>query len=149
MKKSIIYLGIALITFTNVISALGQQSHNNDGLTQIVQSNENVEGHVQGNDVTERNSNKAGNPVGIEPTTIEIPTYEKTITEIIAENNQIIENTIPFEETTEDYLANLSSDFYPLDNEKTMEDIILQDNQIIESPVVNYIQPIALEKPKK
>ncbi|UOK42378.1 MULTISPECIES: hypothetical protein [Flavobacterium] len=149
MKKSIIYLGIALVTFTNVISALGQQSQFKYSLTQIAQSNENSEGNVQGNDVTERKSNTDGNLVRIEPETIEIPTYKKNMAEIIAENNLIIENTIPSEETTEDYLANLSSDFYPLDNKKTMEEIILQDNQIIESPVVHYIQPIALEKPKK
>lgn len=154
MKKSVIYLGIALVTFTNVISALGQQSHDKESLMQIVQSNENLDGNVHGNDAVETNSSKDGNPAGLAPETIELPTYKKTTEEIIAENNLIIENSISSEEitnenTADDYMENLSTDFYPLNNEKTTEEIILQDMQITESPSIIYIQPATLKKSKK
>lgn len=154
MKKSIIYLGIALVTFTNVISALGQQSQFNESLTQIAQSNENSEGNVQHNESKERKSSKDKNPVRFNPETIEIQTYEKTIEEVIAENNLIIENTPLFEKSTEensaaDYQANVLIDFYPIYTEKTIEETIQQDRLITESPEVNYLPSSVLEKPKK
>ncbi|MEW5676186.1 hypothetical protein ABGT15_07720 [Flavobacterium enshiense] len=154
MKKSIIYLGIALVAFTNVISALAQQSITNDSSTQIVQSNENLEGSTSDASSKEKNTTGVGNPVRFEPETIEVPVYQKTMAEIIAENNQIIESNMPYEQTTDENRAtadtvNALIDFYPICTEKTMEEIILEGNQIIESPALNTIELLALEKPKK
>ena len=145
MKTSIIYLGIALVTFTNVISALGQQQHNEDCLTQVVQSHEGSKGS--------QTDKKEKTPIYFEPQIIEVPVYQKTMAEIIAENNQIIESTLIPEETKKeiayDDLLNFTIDNQPLVNEKTIEEVIEQNNQIIESPTSNKMYPIVLTKPKK
>lgn len=151
MKKSIIYLGIALLTFTNVITALAQQSFiKEEGLAQMTASNK-----IQSNNPFEkRNNDNSGNPVSKNEETVSIPTYQKTIEEIIAENNQIIESNLSTEEyleetNTEDFPIIITAEESPVDYEKVMKERILQDNQIIESQVLNAITPIVSGKSKK
>ena len=151
MKKSIIYLGIALLTFTNVITALAQQSFiKEEGLAQTTASNK-----IQSSNSFEKsNNNNSGNPVNKNEETVNIPTYQKTIEEIIAENNQIIESNLSTEEyleerNAEDFPIIISAEKSPVNYEKVMEERILQDSQIIESPVLNAITPIVSGKSKK
>jgi len=151
MKKSIIYFGIALLTITNVITALAQQSFvKGDSLTQTASSNVSLVGNAQSNrSIERRNSNNDGKPTAIDPEAIVATTYQKTMEEIIAENNQIIESTISTEQFVEDNQINIAIEGNPVCSEKAIEEIIIQDSQIIESPVLNAIQPIALGKSKK
>lgn len=158
MKKSIIYLGIAVITFTNVISALNcQQSFNNEGLswTETAQSNKNKATAASDNDSIEK---KFGNgdvdSANATPEITGFRPYQKTTEEIIAENNQIIESTIyteiiPLETITENYQIKDISVSIPVCNEKSIEDIILQDNQIIENAILNEVEYIGVVKSKK
>jgi hypothetical protein len=159
MKKSIIYLGIAVLTFSNVISALAQHSFiKGESLTQTVSSNASSDGNTNGNPLVERrNSNNSSNGEDTssnDPATIIYTPYQKTIEEIIAENNQIIESTISPEQnteenSTEDNQIDIAIEVSPVSTEKAMEERIIQDMQIIESSVLNTYQPIALEKYKK
>lgn len=150
MKKSIIYSGIALLTFTNVITALAQQSFLKDeGLTQTVAANKLVS-----NPFENRNGNDSGTPASSNEEIILVPAYEKTIEEIITENNQIIESNLSTgeyleEKNAEDFPIIITVEESPVNYEKVMEERILQDNQIIESPVLNAITPIVSGKSKK
>ncbi|ESU21007.1 hypothetical protein FCR2A7T_07800 [Flavobacterium cauense R2A-7] len=149
MKKSIIYSGIALLTFTNVITALAQQSFLKDeGLTQTVAANKLVSSNKHNsNPFEKRNGNDNETPATSNEETILVPVYEKTIEEIIAENNRIIESNLSTEEyreetTTEDFPIIITAEESPVNYEKVMEERILQDNQIIESQLSNAVTPI-------
>ncbi|ESU18626.1 hypothetical protein FCR2A7T_29260 [Flavobacterium cauense R2A-7] len=153
MKKSIIYLGIAVILFSNVISALNcQQSFNNENLslTQNIQSIENTDATIGKN-----STGGGGDTSSVISDEIVVNPYQKTMEEIIAENNQIIESDLPNEvtETTseEDEQIRLSiiSVQGPVYTEKTTEEIIMEDRQIIESPVFNEIPLYAIKKSSK
>ncbi len=153
MKKSIIYLGIAVILFSNVISALNcQQSFNSEdrSLTQNIPSNENTDATIGKN-----STGGGGDTSSVISDEIVVNPYQKTMEEIIAENNQIIESDLPNEvtETTseEDEQIRLSiiSAQDPVYTEKTTEEIIMEDRQIIESPVFNEIPLYAIKKSSK
>ncbi|MGX7668230.1 hypothetical protein [Flavobacterium pedocola] len=150
MKNSIIYLGVALVTLTNVIQALGQQSFSKgDSLAQTVHYSKNFDGNTNGAFSIKRNVNEGGNPVSANSEIITVPAYTKTVEEIIAENNQIIESATSTEQTTEDTLLDLTIDAAPVSDEQVLEERIEQDSQIIESPVLTAIQPSALKKSKR
>jgi len=156
MKKSIIYLGIAVILFSNVISALNcQQSFNNEyfGLTQNIPSIQNTDATANGNSlIGKKSTGVGGDNSNIISEEIVVNPYQKTMEEIIAENNQIIESDLPKEvtETTseEDEQIRLSiiSAQGSVCSEKTTEEIIMEDRQIIESPVFNEIPLYAIKK---
>lgn len=158
MKKSIIYLGIAVITFTNVISALNsQQSFNNEGLgwTKTTQSNKNKAVTASDNDSIEKElGNGDVDSATATPEVTDFRPYQKTTEEIIAENNQIIESTIyseiiPLETITENYQIKDISISIPVYNEKSIDEIMLQDSQIIENAILNEVQFIDTVKSKK
>ncbi len=156
MKKSVIYLGIALLTFTNVITALAQQTFfEEEALVQTVTANKLLSSNTYNNGLFEkRNENHTGKTTSTNEETIVVPVYEKTMEEIIVENNQIIESSLSTEEYLEetnaqDFPIIISAEESPVDYEKVMEERILQDNQIIESPVLNTITPIVSGKSKK
>jgi len=135
MKKSIIYLGIALVTFTNVALALDFQQSSNDESLNVAQT-------AQSTESLEPSSNEGGDPASINPETIVVPTYQKTMEEIIAENNQIIESTLSLEQTAslsiaEDNQIDISIEITSVSSEEAMAERILQDSQIIESTVLN------------
>lgn len=163
-KKSFIYLGIAVVAFTNITSALNrQQSVNNEyfSLIQVVQSDETTNATTIGIDSIEKKTEKAkGDVTGINPETIVSNPYTKTIEQIIAENNQIIENVISdevvvktteiaFTEDDQISLSIISEEVGPVYSTKTAEEIILEDCQIIESPVINVIPLCAIKKSSK
>jgi len=157
MKKSIIILGIAVLTFTNVISALAQQSFiQGDSMAQTTtSSNASLTGKTHGNPLTEkRSANEERDSENVNLEIIAVTAYQKTMEEIIAENNQIIESIVPTEQVAEDNSSqenqiNISIEGYSFNGEKAMEDVIAQDSQIIENPVLNASLPITLGKSKK
>lgn len=164
MKKSIIYLGIAVVAFTNITSALNrQQSFNTEyfSLTQAIQSDESTDAATIGMDSIEKETGKAKADVtGINPETIVSKPYTKTMEEIIAENNQIIESVLLDELavqtdetviTAEDQiiLSIISAEGGPVYTTKSTEEIILEDSRIIESPVTNAIPLCAIKKSNK
>lgn len=136
MKTSIIYLGIALITFSNVIPALSQESFiKGESLAQTVSSNQSKDRNSFEAASNNSNSNKEQDVVSFDPETIAAPTYQKTIEEIIAEDNQITEGAISSELTSKESQIVVEIDGIPTSTEKTTEERILEDSQIIESPL--------------
>ncbi|ESU26704.1 hypothetical protein FLJC2902T_26790 [Flavobacterium limnosediminis JC2902] len=163
MKKSIIYLGIAALTFINVSAFNCQQLFDIEhlGSIQTVQSDQSSGVTTNGNDSAETiTDKKGGDPPRNNPEIIGIESYAKSMEEIIAENNQIIESTISNEiaenETAEIPSADnqviddiILAEVGPVYSEKTMEEIIQQDSQIIESPLLNESKPCNFKKSKK
>jgi len=153
MKKSVIYLGIALLTFTNVITALAQQTFfEEETLVQTVTANKLLSSNTHNNGLFEkRNENYNEKTTITNEETIVVPVYEKTMEEIIAENNQIIESSLStaeyLEETNaQDFPIIISAEESPVDYEKVMEERILKDNQIIENQLSNAVTPIEPRK---
>lgn len=151
MKKSIIYSGIALLTFTNVITVLAQQSFiKEDTWAQTAAVNKTTKHNTYNRMPFEKgNGNNSNKSVSSFEETIMVPVYGKTMEEIIAENNQIIESTILTEQYAQDNQLNITIDAFPINNEPEMVEKILQDRQIIEDPILNPIQPTVLTKSKK
>lgn len=141
MKKSIIYLGIISVAFSNVIfasNALNEQQINTLENVQITSfTSQNEQAAVNYNMATVLYTNKfytVEEATVFDPRSV-IAVYEKTIQEIVAENNQIIESSL--EEVEQ------------LSIETTIEDIIVEDNQIIESTLSNDFYPLDFEKINK
>lgn len=151
MKKSIIYLGIALVTFSNVITALAQQSFiKGDCLTQTASSDPIVNKHTLDNHsiearITSEDEDQANSSLEL----ISITTHQKTVEEIIAENNLIIDSPIVTDQYDLGNQIDISIEDSPVTNDKTIEERILQDSQIIDSQILEVIQPTVLTKPKK
>ncbi|KGO90220.1 hypothetical protein [Flavobacterium suncheonense] len=136
MKTAVIFLGIALATFTNVtLAADFEQSFEEDNR------------HPQEN-FQKSSSNISA---GFETSTLKdidlissisnlptAPVHKKTMEEIIAEDNLIIESNLTTAKNTfEDNAIEPVVDLSPISPEKTIEQIILEDSQITESPVLN------------
>nr|WP_294937769.1 hypothetical protein [uncultured Flavobacterium sp.] len=154
MKKSIIYLGIALVTFSNVALALDfQQSFNEEN--QAPQTNERLAPGINKNVTSGQKSSAEGGRdlESVSPEIIGFKPYEKTAEEVIAENNQITESVLSNEVTEEISLQDIqtidviSIEIAPVCSEKSMEDRILQDSLIIESAI--EVQPCTTGKSKK
>lgn len=160
-KKSILYLGIALVVFTNTASALNYQQSSVDeqNLTQTTQSDKSFVINANDNDsIKKRAGKKGGNSTNTFPQVIVYNPNQKTMEEIIAENNQITESVI-LDEFALNHEASLEanqviehtvlSEIGSLCCEKTMEEIVKDDSQIIESSVLTEVQPINMKKSKK
>ena len=144
MKSSIIYLGIALVTFSNVITATGQQSDINNRLVQLAFVDGNIKEHRSSSEIIKNEKTL----ISSETDLITVPTYQKTMEEIIAENNQITENVLnvtPTEKTEIEVILEMNR----INNEKTIEEIISEDNLITENEFANNKQPVAVIKPKE
>lgn len=170
MKNSIIYLGLALVTFTNVISASNARqsiirnevssSKNKEYAAEVIDSKK------IGTEVSAYNysTGKVFSPIEEEaifnPDMVLHTDSQKSIEEIIAENNTIIESSISneisflyLEKSPEEIVAEdnqiiqstISNEISFLYLEKSIEEIIAQDNQIIESTISNEIQSLDLK----
>ncbi|KGO86903.1 hypothetical protein [Flavobacterium suncheonense] len=152
-KSSIIYLGIALTAFTNVALALEfQQVSLNEELVsgQTQQSKENLTAVT-----TEDHSRERGKGNESEKTSqfhqdlVVFNPYKKSMQEIIAEDNLIIENAIVKEADFSAALTTveenksldelLLAQVYPRYSVKTPEEIIDEDRKITERPVVEAV----------
>jgi hypothetical protein len=153
MKKSIIYLGIALVTFTNVALAFDFQQSEDLSLTNKIQSNERLDVSANSKKAIVRKGTKiGGDPATVAPEIISFQPYKKSMEEIIAENNQIIESSTPEEIVTKDCQIDASAiviEIEPSFTGKTMEEIILEDSKIIESTILIDAQAINVGKSKK
>lgn len=174
MKNSIIYLGIALLTITNSITAsnVRQSFIKSDDSSlsikehsaAVIDSKEIVPEVVNSNYSTIKIFSLVEDTAIFNPETVVFNAYERTIEEVIAENNKIIEtdisNEVSFlyiEKSTEEIIAEdnqiiestVSNEVQPLQIEKTIEEIITEDNKIIESTISNEIQPLDFEKIKE
>ncbi|MET0759917.1 MAG: hypothetical protein ABWZ56_05825 [Flavobacterium sp.] len=174
MKNSIIYLGIALLTITNSITASNvRQSFikndasffsNKEYSAEIIDSKEIVTETSNGNYSTIKVFSLVEDTAIFNPDTIVFNAYERTIEEIIAENNKIIESSISnevsflyIEKPIEEVIAEnnqitespVSTEIQPLQIEKAIEEIITEDNKIIESTISKEFQPLDFEKIKK
>lgn len=152
MKSSIIYFGIALTTFTNVALALNyQKSPLNEDLNQAstLQSVKNIEVSINEGHSRERAGGKENTANGPSDVVVFNP-YEKTMAEIITEDNLIIENAISNDagfsnqksvaEESKSLDEIILAEVYPHYSEKTTEETITEDSKIIESLVVDAVQ---------
>jgi Ni,Fe-hydrogenase III component G len=143
MKNSIIYLGITLMAFTNVITASNvRQSFNMNDVSSTTNKTVSVEtAHAKDVFIVASNGNQLSQEIAfpVEDTTILnleavlFNTAEKTMEEIIAEDNKITETTI-------------SNEVYFLSIGKTMEEIIAEDNSITESTISNEVHFLQIRK---
>lgn len=141
MKKSIIYLGIITVVFSNLSfasNAMNEQQSNtleNVQITLLTSQNGQVE--VSYNIATGLEINKfytVEEIVVFDPKSV-LTTYVKTNEEVIAENNQIIESSVE--------VVNLVS------IDTIVEATIANNNQIIDSKVDNVTYPLDFEKINK
>lgn len=150
-KSSIIYLGIALGAFTNVALALNYQQASfteETNQTSMLQSFKNFATASDGDHSRERVGTKEN--TAVTPEVIVFNPYEKTIEEVIAEDNLIIEDAIlseidfSTEQTVTDENKSLDelllAQVYPHYNVKTIEEIIAEDSKIIERPIMEAVQ---------
>ncbi|MCG2612398.1 hypothetical protein LZZ90_12860 [Flavobacterium sp. SM15] len=155
MKSSITYLGIALVAFTSFASALNcQQSFIKEEIRSTEVQSSNEIGVVKSNENHSlvKKCGHGGRKMTVENAQgIDFQPYEKTIEEVIAENNQITENAV-LEEVNSTYnnqqtVKSISEADQIINNinsmkgcaflsERTMEEIILENNKIIENTIV-------------
>ena len=152
--KSIIYLGIALGTFTNVALALNEQqtSFNEDSnQASTLQVIKNIAISSAEEHSRERRGGKHNaDASNVQADVIVFNPYEKTIEEVIAEDNLITENALSgktdfsTEQTKADESKSLDelllAQVYPLYSVKTAEEIIAEDSKIIERPVMEAVK---------
>ena len=139
MKKSIVYLGIIAVAFSNVILASNVV---NEQLFSTMEKGQTTSFTEQNEQLLSSSSaDIAGNANklhSIEDTSVFDPKsvittmYVKTTEEIIADNKQITESSV--------------EEIQPLSIESTIADVIIEDNQIIESTITNVIYPLDFDK---
>jgi len=137
MKTTIIFLGVAALSFTNTIAAneLKEQTFDKQQeFTAVV-----LENILQENGQFAKNQEFSKNIEGINtndtaifnPSSVVKSSNVKTMEEIISENNLVTES---------------KEDVYqPITLEKTIEDNIVEFNQIIESTISNEVYPLDFE----
>lgn len=159
MKNSLLILGIALVSFTDVCNAKNNESNVtnsfpvgvfNDDSRVISSKGEAILAKPDVNEEVEE----------FNPDTI-IPFSSKTVKETIAEGDKIIENTVLndleymfYEESMKEIVAQgdliientVSNETYPLFNERTIEEEITALEMIIESKETNEISPLDFKK---
>lgn len=151
--KSIIYLGIALGTFTNVALALNEQqaSFNEDSSqASTFQVVKNITISSTEDHSRERRGGKDNADVSnVQPDVIVFNPHEKTIEEVIAEDNLITEYALSktdfsAEQTKADESKSLDelllAQVYPHYSVKTAEEIIAEDSKIIERPFMEAVK---------
>ncbi|PKB18017.1 hypothetical protein [Flavobacterium sp. 5] len=161
MKNSVLILGVALVSFSNICNAKNTVNLSNNLFQNIVLSD----------DTTETRTNEAAKfekPSLIDdvevfnPETV-ITSTPKTIKEIIVEGDKIVENAVSvsdevafmeYEESMREIVAQsdlitestVSDVTYPLYIERTLSDEITEMELVIESNVTNEAQPLDFKK---
>ena len=137
MKNSVLFIGIALVTITNVCNASNLISIKSNSLAKINMSNTaeafelNSKSNLLVNEIIESvNANK----------------IYKTINEFIAEDNTITENNFSNETQVLDFEINKLDVFEVIESanfikiEKTADQLIAEDNAITENNITNDTQ---------
>jgi hypothetical protein len=137
MKTTIIFLGVAALSFTNIIAAneLKEQTFDKQQEFTVVV----LENILKENGQFAKNQEFSKNIEGINtndtsifnPSSVVKSSNVKTMEEIISENKLVTEST-------EDV-------YQPITLEKTIEDSIVEFNQIIESNETNEVYPLDFE----
>jgi hypothetical protein len=156
MKKSILILGIALVSLTNVCnasSAINNQIHQESILSDY--------GLVSNETVTVTKPSLNEDTEIFNPETVIRYDRTKTIAEIIIEDDKITEYTntdelefTALEESMKEVIAQsdsiientVSNVVYPLYVERTIEDVIAELEMIIESKETNEASPLDFKK---
>ena len=126
MKTTIIYLAITLITLSN---SNAKSLKREISANQIEQNENDLAANISN---SSKQETRVEEMVVFNPETVINVTKEKPIEEIIAENNQIIEQPI-------------SNEIYFYNNEKPVEQIIIENNQIIEEANITDVKPLYLD----
>lgn len=136
MKTTIIFLGLAALSFTNTIVAKESKQQNfnlQQVTTSVIFQNSLQEGIV----ISSNEENLINNGVAVsdipffDPSSVVKSSNLKTVEEIISENNLVIE---AIEEV-----------YQPISLERTIEDSIAENNEIIESTISNEVYPLDFE----
>ena len=157
MKKSIVYLGVALVAFTNVASA---SNFNSLTATESRQINYFEAGILDENNISV--GTQTSNFYGVNRDSVEIDIIEsankskieKSTDELFAEDNAITENNISNETQALDFeIINRHSINDEIvewvtasKNEKTPEELIAEDNAITENNLSNETQALDFRK---
>lgn len=156
MKNSITLLGMALLVFNMNATA------NTSNTFKVTEENEQGDFFKENNPLAKRNAAPVEDKTILNPATVMVNT-EKSIEEIIAENNQITESKItdegvrffaeqPIEtiiEQDNQIIESKTEEVRPLYLEKTVEDQIAEDNAIIESDMATVIQSLDFDSINK
>ena len=157
MKKSILILGIALVSLTNVCNASNTINNQINPFQGSILSDYAL---VSNETETVANPSLKEDAENFNPEAV-IAYNPKTVKEIIAETDKIIENSasddvefMAYEESIKEIIAQsdliientVSNEVYPLYFERTMEDEIAELEMIIESKVTNEVSPLDFKK---
>ncbi|WP_298221059.1 hypothetical protein [Flavobacterium sp.] len=158
MKNSIVLLGMAVLVF-NLTTAANTSKAINKTVT-IATEDQGALFSTENNPLEKRNFAPVEDQAILNPAAVIGTTYEKSIEEIIAENNQITEDQITDEgvfyfeapsieniiqENNKIIESQDTAEIRPLYLERTIEDQIAEDNAIIESNVANILEPLDFE----
>jgi hypothetical protein len=164
MKKSIIILGIAMAVFTSTKAASTFKSDNRMTATTTVIENEQGDMFAGEGTVSEKRAQAPIADQAIVNPEIIMGANQKTMEEVIAENNKITESTIVndgsliyIEKSIEDIIVDdnkiiesaNTTELRPLYLDTTIEDKIAEDNAIIGNDAANEVQPLDFEKINK
>ena len=158
MKNSVLILGIALVVFSNICNAkntviLPYSSFQNTILSNATEIQNDGTANLAKPSLTEEA--EVFNPEAV------IANNPKTVKDIIAEGDKIIETIAPddsefiaYEESMKEIIAqsdlttesNVSNETYSLFSERTIEDEIAESELIIESNETNEVSPLDFKK---
>ncbi|HEU4791278.1 MAG TPA: hypothetical protein VFS71_16445 [Flavobacterium sp.] len=159
MKNSLLILGIALVSLTNVCSATNTVGRPVNSFKEGFLAKEN-EGIISTERVKKVRPSLSGDTEMFNPETV-ITYNRKTVKEVIAEGDKIIENTtsddlefMAYEESMKEIIAQsnliientVSNETCPLYGERTLEDEISELEMIIESTESNDARPLDFKK---
>jgi hypothetical protein len=160
MKNSILILGIALVSLTNVCNASSIIKHKNNTCQESVSDEYNV-ALLPNAETTVKKTPLNEESETFNPGSVILYNNVKTIKEIIAENDMVTEYSnsddldfLVYEQQMKEVIAQsdlvientVSNEVYPLYFERTMEDEIAELEMIIESTVSNEIRPLDFKK---
>lgn len=158
MKNSVLILGVALISFSNICNARNIVSLPYNLFQNTILANDT---ETQNNEVAKFVKPSLTNEAEVfNPETV-MANNPKTMKEIIAEADRIVENTVSddldfivYEESMKEIIAQsdlvientVSNETFPLFNERTIEDEIAEQELIIESSSTNEVSPLNFKK---
>jgi hypothetical protein len=159
MKKSVLILGVVLVSFSNISNAENTVNLPYHSFENIIVSDDTTE--IQNNEVGKFEKPFLSEEAEVFNPESVIAYNPKTIKEIISEGNKIVEVAVSddldfmeYEESMREIIAqsdliteNTSSDkIYPLYIERTISDEITEMELIIESNVTNEVQSLDFQK---
>jgi hypothetical protein len=158
MKNLVLILGIALVSLTNVCNATNTVGRPVSPFSEYVLAKDNEGVSTEKGKIVKPSLSRDAEIFN--PETV-IAYNRKSIKEVIAEGDKIIENVtlddlefISYEESMKEIIAQsdliiestISNEIYPLYGERTLEDEIAELEMIIESTKCNETSPLNFKK---